>query len=529
MANVFSGTVLDQKGKPIQQAQIKIVQDGVVYTGVGPDPSMIGSWTNERGEFRIQINEPIDPRKITLTVTKDKKEIRSITNPAPTSIITTANLQIRKELGGELTLKGKYKGGEYYFESLGGKGASGDLVRDEFDLNMLELEGLIKNCSEKNIPLDIIITGSESRIPNTDNEPFLPDGKTSNPNNGKPLLEDKELARRRVEYLNKHITEDLFTLDNRVYVRIFNITKQETLQVNGPPYPGSADYTQYQYVSISAKPRKPLCSPVYLSPSPGEIKDVSYVAPGSNFCAFNAFRIPDRFGFNGYLSPHYTFWSPQTVTGNNTDTYLKSWGLMIYMYLYLSNNKNTAFLDVTTPGLALNYKVLEKKKLYIEATDAERKTYNETSLLYATEQLKKALNPASKDIYGNELVQIAFNRLLTDYPNEFTLPRQGEGNTINRVPVTPSDSYNNKMAAVNEFFDNLIKDNVKIATIEVKHENQYIIDITKPEYRLTPNGLGNQVIGISGSPIPLQSVWAYIICGERNFPWITGTTGGGAG
>ena len=133
MPNVFSGTIVDQKGIPIILAQIKVVQDGKTYTGTGPDPALQGSYTNNNGEFRIQIDEPIDPTKITLTVTKDGKEIRSITNPGATSKITAANLQLTKEAGGRLTLEGKYEGGEYYFESLGGKGSVGDLVRDEFE------------------------------------------------------------------------------------------------------------------------------------------------------------------------------------------------------------------------------------------------------------------------------------------------------------------------------------------------------------------------------------------------------------
>jgi hypothetical protein len=511
MPTVFSGTVLDQKGTPILQAKIQITQGDVVYQGTGLDPKIRGSYTNDKGEFRIQIDEAVDPKKVTLTVTKDGREIRSITNPNPTSTITAATLQISAQEGGELSLKGKYKGGEYYYESLGGKGIIGDPIRDEFDANMKELEGLIKNCTEKNIPLELIVTGSESQIPNTDNEPFLPDGKTKNPNYNKPITEDKGLAKKRVEYLNKRVTKDLFKLENGKWVNLYNPTI--SYQINGPSYPGNADYTQYQYVSVSARPLKCLCLTTYVSPTvAGELKNIPYIAPNAKYISFIAFQIPDRFGFNNYLEPYYIYLDNL----HKDETGVKSWSIFIYMYLYLSNNKSTAFLDVTTPGLKLNYTVLENKKRYIEGggTDATVNEYNKNSLLYYTEKLKKALvpipesGPSIETYFSNEPLIEAFDKLLTDYPNEFALPRQGEGNTITRVPVTVSDRYNVKMAAIDEFFIRLANSNVTIAAISVIHKQESVIDITKPEYGLTPDGKGNTAIAISSHPQRLRSQWA---------------------
>jgi hypothetical protein len=532
MANVFSGTILDQKGIPIIEAQIKVVQDGKEYTGTGPDPSLVGSYTNEKGEFRIQIDEPIDSTKITLTVTKAGKEIRSISNPGATSKITAANLQITKEAGGRLILEGKYEGGEYYFGSLGGKGSVGDLVRDEFDLNMRELEGLIKDCTLKNVPLELIITGSESTIPNTDNEPFLPDGKTPNPNNGKPISEDKGLAKKRVEYLNKHITEDLFTLDSKRWVNSYNTLKKETYQVNGPPYPGNANYKQYQYVSIFALPTKPLCSTAYVAPGlAGEKKDVPYVAPGSTDCSFIAFQIPDRFGFNGYLLPHYTF----TATANK-DTLPIIWGIFIYMYLYLKNG-SAAFLDVTTPGLALNHTVLQDKRFPpVERTlpsgekikIAEKNENDTNSIWYAVRRLEFAIDKLNQNklttggngFFNTEIYE-AFNKLLTEYPNTFT-------RTIGTQQelVTPDSDWNVKRFAIGSFFQRLIDSNTKIAAIEVKDQRQDQIKLTDPVYGLTPDGFNNYVVGISATPIPKQSKWAYCICDKPFDNWPQGGKGG---
>jgi hypothetical protein len=528
MPTVFSGTVLDQKGTPIIQAKIQITQGDVVYQGTGSDPKIRGSYTNDKGEFRIQIDEAVDPKKVTLTVTKDGREIRSITNPNATSKITAATLQISAQEGGELSLKGKYKGGEYYFESLGGKGVNGDLIRDEFDANMKELEGLIKNSREENIPLELIVTGSESQIPNTDNEPLLPDGKTKNPNYNKPLTEEKELAKRRVEYLNKRITKDLFTSENGKWASFYN--PKISYQINGPAYPGNADYTQYQYVSVSAKPTKCLCKTTYVSPTvAGELKNIPYIAPNAKYISFIAFQIPDRFGFNNYLEPYYIYYD----SNHKDETGVKSWSIFIYMFLYLSNNKSTAFLDVTTPGLKLNYTILENKKRYIEGPDYVTNPYNETSLLYYTEKLKKALvpipesGPSIETYFSNIPLIEAFDKLLTDYPNEFALPRQGEGNTITRVPVTVSDRYNTKMAAIDEFFIRLAKNNVTIAGISVIHKQESVIDITKPEYGLTPDGKGNTAIAISSHPQRLRSQWAYCVCDKPFTSWPRG--GGGVG
>jgi hypothetical protein len=540
MANIFSGTILDQKGIPIIEAQIKVVQDGKEYTGTGPDPSLVGSYTNEKGEFRIQIDEPIDPKKVTLTVTKAGKEIRSISNPGATSKITAANLQITKEAGGRLILEGKYEGGEYYFESLGGKGSVGDLVRDEFDLNMRELEGLIKDCTLKNVPLELIITGSESTIPNTDNEPFLPDGKTPNPNNGKPISEDKGLAKKRVEYLNKHITEDLFNLDNKRWVNSYNTIKKEAYQVNGPPYPGNANYKQYQYVSIFALPTKPLCATTYVAPGlAGEKKEIPYVAPGSTDCSFIAFEIPDRFGFNGYLLPHYTF------IKNYGQAVLKdaapiAWGIFIYMYLYLKNG-SAAFLDVTTPGLALNHTVLQDKKFPpVERTlpngekikIAEKDENDTNSIWYAATRLAFAIDKDNQNKkttgtngFFNYEIYEGFNRLLTNYPNFFTLTT-GTGASSTQTQVTPDSDWNSKRFAINSFFQKLINSNVKIAIIEVINQRQDKIKLIDPVYGLTPDGYNNYVMGISSTPIPKQSKWAYCICDKPFDDWPTGGKGG---
>ena len=524
--NIFKGTVRDQNGKPILQAKIQITQGNVVYQSSG------SSFTNEDGEFRIQIDEAIVTRDVTLTVTKDGRELRSISNPSVTSNITAPLTQISAQEGGELFLKGKYKGGEYYFTSLGGKGNTGDIIRDEFDSNMKELEGLLKNGANANILIDLVITGSESRIPNTDNELFLPDGKTKNPNYGKSLTEEKELARRRVNYLNQHVRNDLFRLDGGRWIGYYDPTI--SLQVNGPAYGPSndnADFTNYQYVSVSAKPRKCLCITTYVTPTPasaGEIKSIPYIPSNAKYISFVAFGIPDRFGFNNYLLPYYIFKKmlPQNVPAED---FRNPWSIFIYMFLYLSNNKSTAFLDVTTPGLKLNYTTLINKNIYVGGTAADINEYNKDSLKYYIEQLNEALNPdyINSRLRKNPDLIDAFDRLLIDYPNEFTVAFRNPDGSISPKPVTPSDPYEYKRRSIDRFFQNLIDNNIKIAGIDVRFQEDVSIDITLPECGLTPNGLGNTAIGISSDPVRLASQWAYVVCDQPFHGWPRGGGGGG--
>jgi hypothetical protein len=524
--NIFKGTVRDQKGKPILQAKIQITQGNVVYQSSG------SSFTNENGEFRIQIDEAIVTRDVTLTVTKDGRELRSISNPGVTSNITAPLTQISAQEGGELFLKGKYKGGEYYFTSLGGKGNAGDIIRDEFDSNMKELEGLLKNGANADVLIDLVITGSESQIPNTDNELFLPDGKTKNSNYGKSLTEQKELARRRVNYLNQHVRNDLFKLDGGRWIGYYDPTI--SLQVNGPAYPstsGRVNYTDYQYVSVSAKPRKCLCITTYVTPTPasaGEIKSIPYIPSNAKYISFIAFGIPDRFGFNNYLLPYYIFQS-MLSTGVPEEDIRNPWSIFIYMFLYLSNNKSTAFLDVTTPGLKLNYTTLINKNIYGGGTAADINEYNTDSLKYYIKQLKNTLNPSYTESRLRKNIDLieAFDRLLTNYPDAFTIDYQNPDGSVSIRSVTSSDPYEYKSRSIERFFQNLIDNNVKIAGIDVRYQRDVVIDITLPEYGLTSNGLGNTAIGISSDPIRLASQWAYVVCDQPFHNWPQGTGGGG--
>jgi len=536
MANKFTGIVRNQTGELVVSAKVILNENGKFITS--------GS-TDNNGKFELNTPE-LDPKKCKLIITKEGKELRSIDNPRPTGEITTGNLQITAQEGGFLELKSQYRGGEYYFSSLGlGSSTDPDLVKDNFDLNLKELGGLIKISIDKTIPIEIIITGSESKIPNFDQEQFLNDGKTANPNNGKPLPE-KELAIRRVQYLNEHITSSIFK-DQNIRNK-YNKTKQESFIISGPDYPpssGKPDYTQYQYVSIKALPSKPTCTQVSVAQKAGENKIIPYVAPGSKYCKFAANYIPDRFGFNGYYSPYYYIDpSSQRTYKNKINDYIPKddkgveipgerlpvipsvdnsrffpldvWGFFIFLFLYIKNNNSTKFLDETRPGLKLDYKLLTPKEKD-EILNKLRETlirYNEIDLnRFTYSSYKKYVEKVT--VLYNSTINNSIIELIEKYPNAFPPFKSfdKDKNPIN-VPITPTTG----IGGINNSISQLVNNMDKVAIITVKAENP-TFDITLPEYnlrtdpeqqRLNPN-IAN---GISSVPLLDKSIWSYCICDD---------------
>jgi hypothetical protein len=536
MANKFTGIVRNQTGELVVSAKVILNEN---------DKFIASGSTDNNGRFELNTPE-LDPKKCKLIITKEGKELRSIDNPQPTGEITTGNLQITAQEGGFLELKSQYRGGEYYFSSLGlGSKDNPDLVKDNFDLNLTELGGLISICSRKTIPLDLIITGSESKIPNTDNEQFLKDGKTANPDKGNSLPE-LELAKRRVQYLNEHITTYIFKDQN--VKNQYNKIKQETFIISGPDFPapsGKLDYTQYQYVSIKALPTKPTCTQVSVAQKAGENKIIPYVAPGSKYCKFAANYIPDRFGFNGYYSPYYYIdpssqrtyknkindYVPKDDKGveipseklpiipevNNSRFYpLDIWGFFIFLFLYIKNSNSTKFLDETRPGLKLDYKLLTPKEKD-EILDKFKKALDINNDINENRFTKSSYRKyvESISVLYNSIIHSSVKELIEKYPNAFPPFRSfdKDKNPIN-VPITPTTGQ----GGINNSITQIINSMDRVAIITLKAENP-TFDITLPEYnlrtdpeqqRLNPN-VAN---GISSVPLLDKSIWSYCICDD---------------
>lgn len=531
MANKFSGVVRNQIGELVVEANVVIYENGV---------QKAKTKTDDKGEFTLSTPE-LDPKKCKIIITKEGKELRSIDNPQVTGEITTGNLQITAQEGGFLELKSQYRGGEYYFSSLGlGSSDDPDLVKDNFDLNLTELGGLISICSQKTIPLDLIITGSESKIPNTDNEQFLKDGKTANPDKGNSLPE-LELAKRRVQYLNEHITTDIFK-DQNIKDK-YNKTKQETFIVSGPDYPAPSgqnpNYTQYQYVSIKALPNKPTCVSVSVAQKAGENKIIPYVAPGSQYCKFKANYIPDRFGFNGYYSPYYYIeptsqnsykaevnkYIPKTDTGEVITSEVLSiipevddkkfypldiWGFFIFLFLYIKNSNSTKFLDETRPGLKLDYKLLTPKEKD-DILDKLKKSLDKNNSIDRNKFTVSTYNKyKGLDVLYNSTIHNSIIELIIKYPDKFPSIQIGK-EIVNITPTIGLGAINNSIARMINSID-------RVAIITVKNEDP-IVNITSPEYnlrtdpeqqRLNPN-VAN---GISSVPLLDKSIWSYCICDD---------------
>jgi hypothetical protein len=528
MANKFSGVVRNQIGELVVEADIVIYENGV---------QKAKTKTNNKGEFTLSTPE-LDPKKCKIIITKEGKELRSIDNPQVTGEITTGNLQITAQEGGFLELKSQYRGGEYYFSSLGlGSSGDPDLVKDNFDLNLTELSQLINICSQKVIPLDLIITGSESRIPNTDNEEFLEDGKTPNPNYTKSI-EELGLAKRRIQYLNEHILTDIFTNQNTK--NKYNSTKKESFIVSGPaPGQSGYNYAQHQYVSIKALPNKPTCVSVSVAQKAGENKIIPYVAPGSQYCKFKANYIPDRFGFNGYYSPYYYIeptsqnsykaevnkYIPKTDTGEVITSEVLSiipevddkkfypldiWGFFIFLFLYIKNSNSTKFLDEIRPGLKLDYKLLTPKEKD-DILDKLKKSLDKNNSIDRNQFTVSTYNKyKGLDVLYNSTIHNSIIELIVKYPDKFPSIQIGK-EIVNITPTIGLGAINNSITRMVNLID-------RVAIITVKNEDP-IVNITSPEYnlridpeqqRLNPN-VAN---GISGVPLLDKSIWSYCICDD---------------
>ena len=496
MANKFEGTVLDKEGKVIVSANVEL------YINANTSP-LKTTVTNKDGKFTINVENPVNPVDCEIIIKKDGKEFRSISNPQPTGNITIANLQINGALGGGvLNLQSQYAGGKYYFKSLGFEGDSGDLVRDEFDLNLTEVGNLIKAGLDKHIDIEISITGSESKIPNTDNEDFLIDGKTRNSNKGNSLPE-QELAKRRVKYLNEHVINEIekFTATSSLKTYYLN-NKKETYIVSGPDYDNTkpkTNYIPFQYVQIRALSKKPLCSGVSISGQTEDFYKVPYIIDGTKWLNANALAIPDRFGFNNYLQPYYTI----TPTTANSDNYnsseygrydLQALGLQIFFQLYILNDESTSFLDVTTNGLKLNY-----TKLRIAGNPETTRD----NIQYVFNKLKNTLDPNNNKAY-NESIESVFKDIITRKPNFFG-------------GISANTRGSELIEAIKTKYNDLFKNGVPLAVIEVKREITKI-DITKPEYGLRLGDIQltnpNIINGISSVFNPEASKWGFCLCDD---------------
>jgi hypothetical protein len=507
MPNQFTGKVLNQDGTPVMSAKVKL------YEGTKLQKE---SSTNKDGEYTITINTPITPANCKILIYKDDKEVRSITNPQPTGDIIIVNLQINRILGGVLDLQSQYKGGEYYFTSLGSTQPDPDLIRDEFDTNLSEVGYLIQAGLDRNIDIDIIITGSESKIPNTDNEEKTEDGKRANPNKGNsiPVL---GLAKKRVQYLNKHIIDSIKPFDTASIGNYYNSHKKEEYIVSGEDYKQGDEkskYTKYQYVRIKAIPKKPICGSIGVSAQNNDEYKLNYVSPESKWLVLSSLTIPDRFGFNNYLQPYYSI-IPETANSEWEGSVqyeqfdLTALGLQIFFHLYLLNGQSSAFLDVETPGKKINYTPIS---YYGDTGDKKSKRY-------AIYKLSRQINPdlAKPNQTGpyNGTTHKFFLDVLKNYPGFF---KDNDGKAI-----LPNASHSVLISAIETKINELLdfkggfKNAVKVGIIEVKREDTKI-DITKPEYGLRVGEASiinpNVVNGISSIIDPDASQWLFCLCDD---------------
>lgn len=490
----FSGKCINETGQPNSDVKVLLTVKNNPITG--------SAISDANGEWRISINTPVDSKDVTLTFSKEEYVIRDINNPSVSSTISTASPDITKG-GGKLKITGEFPGGKYYFNSI-----PDDFVKDKIRLNSQNLEEFIAAYNTKKFPFEIHISGSESLIPNTDNEEYLENGEP-NPNFKKDFgNEDLPLAKRRAKYLKQYVISQFKYKHNK---DAFNSRYKESTYSSGPNYSGGDKnkYTQYQYVTLYAKPLKPLCDFIKNYDKNREQASV-WMEENVKSITINPYILPDRLGFQGVLNSYYSYVPDKNIPDLSDD---EIWGLSIYLTLLYFNNFSTdAFLD--DRNNPLEHKVYSNNEIDIlfDKFLSKLKTpvferFGTTPRKVVEEQVK--INPNLKNVFylDNPLrksLAYATRQNPKLYGTNFP---EGLSDTAS---VTGFEQILNYLKE--EIFK---KKKLRLASIRVEKADitKVTFNLDEPKYKnVFKPGDYNIINGISGYSIPNSSVWEYKIC-----------------
>ena len=303
MANRFTGTLLGDDGKKLEGVNVALKSGTISQT----------TKTDKEGFFNITTPNEIDPKKTTITFSKNGFTLYKITNPQPTGAYIPSKPKIDPIYGGILDLKNSFDLGKYLISSLNPKEQEA-LYWELF--NVIEFLKLNKENS------NIVIVASESTITNYDREEFLEDGVTINPNWAGPTgtrntspLPSKSLSDKRYNSL-KIYTENFFKDNGIVIPKI-----EPDIRV------GSASPSD-QYIRLEVRLVQVNCKPKSVDFGEKQEGDLILIKPpGATKITLNALIFPDRFGINGKYVDYYTQ-APNTL-GSVT-----SWEFIVYLSLY---------------------------------------------------------------------------------------------------------------------------------------------------------------------------------------------------
>lgn len=327
MANLYTGKLVGNDGKALSDTKITLKS--------GDSTKSYTTTTDKNGNFKLIAPDSIDTQNTTLTFSKDKYTLYSIKNPQPTGTFDIIDSEINPLTGGRLKLQGQYDSGKYLFSSL-------PLSKQE-KLSW-ELYNAVLFISNYPGNHNVIITASESQVPNYDREEFLEDGVTLNTKwagpDGERRSEGKlgsgKLSELRALNLKKYI-EDIFTSYGKPIPTTsgsLTITTKTKIGETAFTSGSRADDPKYlaeQYVEIQVAFKQPPCVPIIIEEERGGFGKIKTIQkpPGSKTITIDAFQYPDRFGIDNNLLRYY-IQNPETK-GN-----IKSWRFIVYLGNYSS-------------------------------------------------------------------------------------------------------------------------------------------------------------------------------------------------
>lgn len=352
MANLYTGKLVGNDGKALPDTKITLKSGNFTQSYT----------TDKNGNFKIIAPDSIDTQNTTLTFSKDKYTLYSIKNPQLTGTFDIIDSEINPLTGGRLKLQGQYDSGKYLFSSL-------PLSKQE-KLSW-ELYNAVLFISTYPGNHNVIITASESQVPNYDREEFLEDGVTLNTKwagpDGERRPEGKlgsgKLSELRALNLKKYV-EGIFTSYGKPIPTTsgsLTITTKTKIGETAFTSGSRADDPKYlaeQYVEIQVAFKQPPCVPIIIEEDEGGFGKTKTIQkpPGSKTITIDAFQYPDRFGIDNNLLRYY-------IQNPETKGSIESWRFIVYLSNYPSGGTPKEDPTLEEPELIL---VEDLKKILLE-------------------------------------------------------------------------------------------------------------------------------------------------------------------
>jgi hypothetical protein len=377
MANLYTGKLIGNDGKALPETKITLKSGDFTQSSI----------TDKNGDFKIIAPDSIDTQNTTLTFSKDKYTLYSIKNPQLTGDFDIIDSVINPLLGGRLKLQGQFDSGKYIFSSLSPS------VQEKLNWELYNTVLFISNYPGNH---NVIITASESQVPNYDREEFLENGEINSKWAGpegerRPdgKLEAGKLSELRASNLKKYV-ENAFTLygkpipPDKGSLTITTDTKiGKTAFISGS-LANDPKYLAEQYVEIQVVFKQPPCVPITIQEEKGGFGKIKTIQkpPGSKTITIDAFQYPDRFGIDNNLLRYY-------IQNPTTEGNIKSWRFIVYLGNYSSIPKPDNTLDKPELILKEDLRKILLEDYKIKIINAENKETTHPDIIRIKSQLRE--------------------------------------------------------------------------------------------------------------------------------------------